>query len=264
MRKYEYEKGSKPYDRPVPKRRNPESDVHAEAERGSRLFRGAQEVQAGSSRRPHVSYLSRIFPSSAPAKNKGDQRIESSLNQQSRNFQHDFIAGEPVQATEPSATNPSEPGQSDSIAALESARALIAASGPEVPISPLKQWKANNSTSGDRANNQEQVPPFIHQGQPVAPSLPSLLRGRYGPHQGALPLEHPTHTADSSSEGAQPFNAQEQSSHMDNMDRPITLRDLAYFIKAIQDTIREMSSDFIEGLAEMNRSKDNFEESERE
>ena len=74
MRRYEYEKGRKPYDRPDQKRRHPESNVH-EPERGgpripnwrakteinsplgSRLSRGAQEFRAGSSRRELTLYV---------------------------------------------------------------------------------------------------------------------------------------------------------------------------------------------------------------
>jgi hypothetical protein len=39
---------------------------------------------------------------------------------------------------------------------------------------------------------------------------------------------------------------------------------MEYFTKAIQGSIREMASEFIDALADMRRSEDNFEESEQE
>ncbi|KAF9787390.1 hypothetical protein BJ322DRAFT_1107455 [Thelephora terrestris] len=147
----------------------------------------------------------------------------------------------------------------DPIAALEQARALIAASDPEVPTTLLKSWKTDNSIGADdRVGHRKPVPPSVHQDQPEAPLLPPSLYGRYDSHEESLPLEHHTTTANSSGEGIQPFKTQGQSHRIDNK----AMRDMEYFTNAIQSTIREMSSEFIEALAEMRRSEDMFEDDE--
>jgi hypothetical protein len=85
---------------------------------------------------------------------------------------------------------------------------------PEVLINSVEPQKTDNSTSNERGDGLKQTPPSIHQDQPLAPPLPSSLRGHYDPHEGSLPLEHHTHTVDPSDESVQPLETQEP--HVDN------------------------------------------------
>ena len=138
--------------------------------------------------------------------------------------------------------------------------------------------------SNDRVKQQEWLPPPIQNNQPSAPFLPSSLRRHYDPGEGDPPLElHPSsvNPGDEEVHPVHPFKMQEQSSHVDNkvsetsssstvrplisaQDRPLTVRDMEHFTKAIQATIREMGSEFIEALAEMRQSEDIFDDYEDE
>jgi hypothetical protein len=76
---------------------------------------------------------------------------------------------------------------------------------PEVSISPLKPRMD--------VDHQKQIPPSVHQHKPVAPPVPSLLRGRYDSHEKPFPVEHRTHADVQSGQGVQPFGAQEEFPH---------------------------------------------------
>ncbi|KAF9783283.1 hypothetical protein BJ322DRAFT_1110166 [Thelephora terrestris] len=243
-----------------------EFDRHYEC---SRQFRGPQELRVGSSKQepalPQSPHRSRTLHSSVSAEDKGDQRVKFFPNERSRNSQREFLVGESIRATEPSRTNSSEPEQEDPVTALERARALVAAStqDPEVPTRPFKPWKPDNPTSDDPVNRQKRVPPSIRQDQPIVPLLPSSLHGRYGSRGEPPPIEHRTQAANPRDEGMKLPKTQERS-RVDDKDRPLTVRDMEFFTKAIQGTIREMSSEFIEALAEMRQSEDIYDDDEAE
>ncbi|KAF9642819.1 hypothetical protein BDM02DRAFT_3192624 [Thelephora ganbajun] len=139
---------------------------------------------------------------------------------------------------------------------LQRAWAVIAASDFEVPTRPSKSWGTDKSTSDRCVDQQKRLPSSIHKGKPVAHPLPSSLRRRHDSRKEPSPLERRFHPAYPSDEGAQPSKMQDQSSHTDDKDRLLTVRDMEHFTKAIQDTIREMGLEFVEALAEMRRSED--------
>lgn len=130
----------------------------------------------------------------------------------------------------PSGVNLSDPSQEDPMAALELARALVDASvrvyfppafecdrlqgkqteNREVPVTPLKTWKTDSTTGGDRVNHRKRIS-SANQDQPVIPPpLPSTLRELYNPREGLLPLEHHAYTASPTVKGTQLINTQEQ------------------------------------------------------
>ncbi|KAF9643983.1 hypothetical protein BDM02DRAFT_3132050 [Thelephora ganbajun] len=132
-----------------------------------------------------------------------------------------------------------------------------------IPLIPSKLWGTDKST-GDRCVDQQKQPPPIHKDKPVAHPLPLLLCRRYNSREESPPLERRLHPAYPSDEGAQLFKIQDKSSHTDNKDRLLTVWDMEHFTKAIQDTIREMGSEFVEALAEMHRPEDYLDDYEDE
>ena len=115
-------------------------------------------------------------------------------------------------------------------------------------------------------------PPSIREDRLLSTSLPSSL-GRRSGTEGDPPLEHHSRLPNPGEEAPQPFKTQRQFSHIDNKvheayssgtihdsppfkDRPLTVRDMEHFTRAIQNTIREMSSEFIEALTDMGRSEE--------
>ncbi|KAF9643351.1 hypothetical protein BDM02DRAFT_3191786 [Thelephora ganbajun] len=236
---------------------------------GSRLLCGAQESRVGSGRqelipRPHASYQSQIFPSSAPVDSKGNEWVGNFPNEQNGHLQYNSITGETARTMGPSAISSSEQVQDNPMTALQQAQALIAASDSEVPTRPPKSWGTGKSTDHGHTDRQKGLPSSIREDQPVVHPLPPSLRRSYGSREEPSPTERHPHPAHPGDERIQPLKMQEQSPRTDSKDRPLTVRDMEHFTKAIQDTIQQMGSEFIEALAEMHRSEDFLEDYEDE